>query len=63
MQVEKWGALNSMKMTIMEAVEMLDDLVDESDPDVRSPSLTLSSPFDISIIIIMWKFRERKFAN
>jgi inositol oxygenase len=36
--VEKWGALNSMKMTIMEAVEMLDDLVDESDPDTSLPN-------------------------
>ncbi|XP_069085543.1 inositol oxygenase isoform X1 [Pleurodeles waltl] len=34
----KWGAFKHKQMTIMEAVNLLDDLVDESDPDVDFPN-------------------------
>lgn len=34
----QYGSFSYKKMTIMEAVGMLDDLVDESDPDVDFPN-------------------------
>ena len=34
----QFGSFSYKKMTIMEAVDMLDDLVDESDPDVDFPN-------------------------
>ena len=35
LQRGKWSKLDHKEMTVMEAVEMLDRIVDESDPDVR----------------------------
>ncbi|XP_067034276.1 inositol oxygenase-like [Acropora muricata] len=35
---EKWCSLNTGKMTILEAVHLLDELVDESDPDTDLPN-------------------------
>lgn len=34
----QFGSFSNKKMTVMEAVDMLDDLVDESDPDVDFPN-------------------------
>lgn len=34
----QFGSFSYKKMTVMEAVDMLDDLVDESDPDVDFPN-------------------------
>lgn len=34
----QYGGFSYKKMTVMEAVNMLDDLVDESDPDVDFPN-------------------------
>ncbi|XP_062516221.1 inositol oxygenase-like [Corticium candelabrum] len=38
-QKEKWTKLNKMDMTIFEALEMLNSLVDESDPDLDLPNI------------------------
>ncbi|XP_077995423.1 inositol oxygenase-like [Glandiceps talaboti] len=38
-QHEKWGQLNKMEMTVMEALDYLNNLVDESDPDVDVPNI------------------------
>lgn len=35
MQHQKWDKLDHAEMTAMEAIFMLDNLVDSSDPDVR----------------------------
>ncbi|KAK2549755.1 Inositol oxygenase [Acropora cervicornis] len=35
---EKWCSLNTGKMTILEAVHLLDELIDESDPDTDLPN-------------------------
>jgi hypothetical protein len=37
-QHTQFGGFSYKKMTVMEAVDMLDDLVDESDPDVNFPN-------------------------
>lgn len=37
-QKEKWGSLTACKMTVLEAVHLLDALVDESDPDTDLPN-------------------------
>ena len=36
---EKWLKFNHLEATIMEALEMLNDLVDESDPDLDLPNI------------------------
>ena len=36
---EKWLKFNHAEATIMEALEMLNDLVDESDPDLDMPNI------------------------
>jgi inositol oxygenase len=38
-QHEKWFKFNHMEATIMEALVMLNDLVDESDPDTALPNI------------------------
>lgn len=37
-KIEEWGQLNHAEMSILEAVYLLDDLVDESDPDISLPN-------------------------
>ncbi|XP_001627623.2 inositol oxygenase [Nematostella vectensis] len=37
-KIKKWGSLSKTEMTVMEAVFMLDALVDESDPDTDLPN-------------------------
>eukprot|EP00794_Sanderia_malayensis_P014058 gene14058-15522_t len=37
-KIAKWGSLDKAEMTIFEAVFMLDDLIDESDPDIDLPN-------------------------
>ncbi|KAM4676093.1 inositol oxygenase [Discoglossus pictus] len=37
-KLAKWGSCTHRKMTVMEALSLLDDLVDESDPDVDFPN-------------------------
>ena len=37
---DKWLKFNHFQATIMEALEMLNDLVDESDPDTELPNTT-----------------------
>jgi len=36
---EKWLKFNHMEMTVMEALDMLNELVDESDPDLDLPNI------------------------
>ena len=36
---QKWLKFNHVEATIMEALEMLNDLVDESDPDIDLPNI------------------------
>ena len=38
LKAEKWCPLNKHKMTILEAVHLLDALIDESDPDTDLPN-------------------------
>ena len=38
-QKEKWLKFNHFEATIMEALEMLNNLVDESDPDIDIPNI------------------------
>lgn len=35
-RIEKYGKLNKTEMTLLDAVMLLDQLVDESDPDVSA---------------------------
>ena len=39
LQREKWLKFNHIEATIMEALVMLNDLVDESDPDIALPNI------------------------
>ena len=36
MQKESWGKLDKKEMALMDAIMLLDDLIDASDPDVSS---------------------------
>ena len=38
LQREQWLSFNHAEMTIMEAVMLLDNLIDESDPDIDLPN-------------------------
>ena len=38
-KMAKWLKFNHMEATIMEALEMLNDIVDESDPDLDLPNI------------------------
>ena len=46
---EKWLKFNHFQATVMEALEMLNDLVDESDPDLDLPNIVHAFQVIISL--------------
>ena len=41
--MKKWCRFNHVQLTVMEALELLDKVVDESDPDVSNKRSTIDS--------------------
>ena len=53
-QMAKWCKLDQCKMTIMEALMKLDQIIDESDPDVSSTPQLNNINFSSDYIVIIW---------